>query len=124
MRLGAESFCATRSKNSVYLGNPLFQEEGSPVMATGVIWLDRIVEQANFPPTVDREGAALVLSQLLGFTPSKHTVRSWPIPYRVVGKYSRYRVSDLIEFARRRLEEAPVRTGPGTTNGSDASTAP
>jgi hypothetical protein len=84
-------------------------------MATGVIWLDKIVEQANFAPTVDREGAALVLSQLLGFTPSKHTVRSWPIPYRVVGKYARYQVSDLIEYARRRFAEAPVRTGPKQT---------
>ena len=81
-------------------------------MATGVLWLDQIIDQANFPPTVDREGASLLLGQLLGYTPSKHTVRSWPIPYRVVGKYSRYRVSDLIEYAGKRFDEAPVRTGP------------
>jgi hypothetical protein len=81
-------------------------------MTTGIIWLDRIVEQADFPQAVDREGAALVLGQLLGFTPSKHTVRSWRIPYRVVGKQSHYLVSDLIEYARKRLKQSPVRTGP------------
>lgn len=66
-------------------------------MATSIAWLDRIVEQANFPPSTDREGAALVLGQLLGFTPSIYTVRSWPIPYKVIGKYARYKVPDLIE---------------------------
>jgi hypothetical protein len=92
-------------------------------MATGIIWLDRIVEQADFPQTVDREGAALVLGQLLGFTPSKHTVRSWDIPYRVVGKHSRYLVSDLVEYARARLKQ-PVRTGPRAAKVSDAEATP
>jgi hypothetical protein len=80
-------------------------------MATSIAWLDRIVEQANFPPSTDREGAALVLGQLLGFTPSIHTVRSWPIPYKVIGKYARYKVPDLIEYATKRIEDAPPRTG-------------
>jgi hypothetical protein len=89
-------------------------------MATGIAWLDRIVERADFPQTVDREGAALVLGQLLGFTPSKHTIRSWDIPYRVVGKQSRYLVSDLIEYARNRLKQSPVRTGPRAARISNA----
>jgi hypothetical protein len=81
-------------------------------MATGIAWVDRVVEEANFPPTTDREGAALILGQLLGFTPSPHTVRSWEIPYKVVGKYARYQVNDLIEYARARIKSTPVRTGP------------
>ena len=53
-------------------------------MATGIVWLDDLVKQANFPKTVDREGAALLFGQLTGFTPSPHTIRTWPIsvPHR------------------------------------------
>jgi hypothetical protein len=78
-------------------------------MPTGIRWLDAIVEEANLPKTVDREGAALVLSRLLGVYVTKNTVRRWPLPYKVVGRYARYEVDDLIKYARKRLEETPTR---------------
>jgi hypothetical protein len=103
----------------VYLKNPLFNEEGSAIMATpGIAWLDNIVKQANFPQTVDREGAALLYGQLTGFTPSKHTIRSWPIPYRVIGRSAIYKVRDVIEHARKDLE-GPPRSGPGAPTNPD-----
>jgi hypothetical protein len=80
-------------------------------MPTGVRWLDQIVAKADLPKTVDREGAALVLGQLLGDIPSTHTVRRWPIPYKVVGRSARYGVDDLVAYARKRLEETPRRMG-------------
>ena len=80
-------------------------------MSTGIRWIDDIVERANFQKTVDREGAALVLGQLMGDLPSVHTVRQWPIPYTVIGRSARYKVDDLIAYARKRLDEARPRSG-------------
>ena len=82
-------------------------------MATGVVWLDKIVEQANFPPDCRPGGRRPRSSygELTGFTPSKHTIRSWrDLPYRIVGRSAIYQVPDVIEHARKRFEE-PVRTG-------------
>jgi hypothetical protein len=74
-------------------------------------WLKEIVAAAGLPCSLDREGAAIAESQLLGRPVSPETLRRWPIPYKVVAGCARYEVSDLIAYAKAQIEDAPRRMG-------------
>jgi hypothetical protein len=61
-----------------------------------------------------RARAAALLSELWGgVRVAPRSVASWPIPYRIVGHASLYRRGDIKQHARRKLENAPLRTGGG-----------
>ena len=72
-------------------------------------WLDAITEGADFPQLTDIGGALIVFNNLTCSDASVHTFRRFPIPYQVFGRERRYRVGDVVAYARRCLEEAPVR---------------
>ena len=74
-------------------------------------WLEEILGAADLPTSVDREGAALALANLLGRPISPETLRRWPIPYKVVAGCARYEVSDLIAHAKAEYANAPRRMG-------------
>src|SRR4051812_18959172 len=81
-------------------------------MPAGTIpWLKAVEETAVLPKTADREGAALVLERMLRRPVSPETVRRWPIPYLVVAGVCQYSIADLVEYARKRFDEAPRRVG-------------
>jgi hypothetical protein len=62
-----------------------------------------------------RTRAAALLSELWGgIRVAPRSVAAWPIPYKVVGHAALYRRGDLVQYARRKLDNAPVRTGGGT----------
>jgi hypothetical protein len=78
-------------------------------MPTGISWVDAAVERANLPPMADLEGGLLIYNQVACDNISAHTFRRYAIPYKLVGRSRRYVVDDIIAFARKRLEEAPLR---------------
>ncbi len=73
-----------------------------------------------FPPLevpltrLRRPEAAVYLSRRLGQSVRVNTLRTWPIPYRQVGRDAVYEISDLDAFADARLAAAPRRR-PGPT---------
>jgi hypothetical protein len=75
-------------------------------------WLDAITEGADFPQLTDIGGALIVFNNLTCSDASAHTFRRFPIPYQLFGRERRYRVGDVVAYARRCLEEAPVRVPP------------
>jgi hypothetical protein len=75
-------------------------------------WLGEIVERANLPQLTDLGGALIVYNNLTCSGASVHTFRRFPIGYVIVGRERRYRVDDVIAYARKRLEEAPLRKPP------------
>jgi hypothetical protein len=75
-------------------------------------WLGEIVERANLPQLTDLGGALIVYNNLTCSGASVHTFRRFPIGYVIVGRERRYRVDDVIAYARKRLEEAPLRKSP------------
>jgi hypothetical protein len=72
-------------------------------------WLDAIKARANLPQLTDLGGALIIFNNLTCSYTSEHTFRRFPIPYRKFGRERRYGVDHVIDYARRRLEEAPVR---------------
>jgi hypothetical protein len=61
-----------------------------------------------------RPDTAALLSDLWGgIKVSPRSVASWPIPYRIIGHAALYRRGDIKRHARRKLENAPLRTGGG-----------
>jgi hypothetical protein len=54
----------------------------------------------------------IVYNNLICSGASLHTFRRFPIGYVIVGRERRYRVDDVIAYARKRLEEAPMRKPP------------
>ena len=81
-------------------------------MKTASNWLGEIVERANLPQLTDLGGALIVYNNLTCSGASVHTFRRFPIGYVIVGRERRYRVDDVIAYARKRLEEAPLRKPP------------
>ena len=75
-------------------------------------WLDAITEGADFPQLTDIGGALIVFNNLTCSDASEHTFRRSPIPYQLFGRERRYRIGDVVAYARRCLEEAPVRVPP------------
>jgi hypothetical protein len=71
-------------------------------------WLGSIVERANLPQLADLGGAAIAYNNLTCSDVSVHTFRRFPIAYVLVGRERRYRVDDVIAFAREQLK-APMR---------------
>ena len=78
-------------------------------MPTGIPWLDEIVEHSGLPKMADFEGARLIYNHVACDSISPHTFRRYAIRYKLVGRSRRYIVDDIVAFARKRLEEAPVR---------------
>jgi hypothetical protein len=72
-------------------------------------WLDVIAARANLPQLTDLGGAVIVYNNLTCSGASVHTFRRFPIAYVLVGRERRYKVDDIIAFAKKRLTEAPVR---------------
>lgn len=81
-------------------------------MKTASNWLGEIVERANLPQLTDLGGALIVYNNLTCSGASVHTFRRFPIGYVIVGRERRYRVDDVIAYARKRLDEAPLRKPP------------
>ena len=75
-------------------------------------WIDAIAARANLPQLTDLGGALIVYNNLTCSGASLHTFRRFPIGYVIVGRERRYRVDDVIAYARKRVEEAPVRKPP------------
>jgi hypothetical protein len=75
-------------------------------------WIDAIVKRANLPQLTDLGGALIVYNNLTCSGSSIHTFRRFPIAYVLVGRERRYKVDDIIAFAKKRLAEAPVRMPP------------
>jgi hypothetical protein len=59
-----------------------------------------------------RAEAAAYARRRLGQSVRVNTLRSWPIPYRQVGRDAVYEISDLDRFIEARLAAAPVRRAP------------
>jgi hypothetical protein len=74
-------------------------------------WIDAIVERAKLPQLTDLGGALIAYNNLTCSGVSVHTFRRYDIPYVPVGRERRYRVDDIIAFARKELAK-PVRTPP------------
>ena len=81
-------------------------------MKTASNWLGEIVERATLPQLTDLGGALIVYNNLTCSGASVHTFRQFPIGYVIVGRERRYRVDDVIAYARKRLDEAPLRKPP------------
>jgi hypothetical protein len=59
-----------------------------------------------------RAEAAAYARRRLGQSVKVNTLRSWPIPYRQVGRDAVYELSDLDRFIDARLAAAPLRRAP------------
>jgi hypothetical protein len=76
---------------------------------TGVSWLDAAVNNANVPQTVDTETAIEIHLRITGEEPAVETYRRFEVAYRLIGRERRYTVDDVVAFAKKRFEQAPVR---------------
>ena len=79
---------------------------------TGIAWLDDLIEKAGVPASVDLEGATEAHNAVSGDNLAPETYRRKPVPYRIQGRSRRYNIRDVVEYARRCVEEAPVRVPP------------
>jgi hypothetical protein len=61
-----------------------------------------------------RVEAATYARKRLGQSVKVNTLRSWPIPYRQIGRDAVYEISDLDRFIAARLAAAPLRRAPGS----------
>jgi hypothetical protein len=77
-------------------------------MATGIPWLDEIVESSGFK-MADSEAAREIYNHITGGAMSAITFRRLPIPYRLFHRTRRYEVPHVVEAAHRRIAEAPLR---------------
>jgi hypothetical protein len=85
--------------------------DARPHALNGQPWIKEIRAAAGLPDSLDREGGAIALGELLGRPVSGETMRRWPIPYKVIAGCARYEVSDLIAYAKAQIENAPRRIG-------------
>jgi hypothetical protein len=81
-------------------------------MTTDIPWVTAAVERSGLPAMADLEGALLIYNGVACDSIGVHAFKRYPIPYKLIGRARRYVVDDIIAFARKRLEEAPVRTPP------------
>jgi hypothetical protein len=79
---------------------------------TGIEWLDDLIEKSGVPASVDLEGATEAHNGVSGDNLSPETYRRRPVPYRILGRSRRYNIRDVVEYAKRCVEEAPVRIPP------------
>ena len=64
------------------------------------------------PERLRRSEAAAYARRRLGQSVTPNTLRSWPVPYRQVGRDAVYEISDLDRFIDARLAAAPRRRAP------------
>ena len=64
------------------------------------------------PERLRRSEAAAYARRQLGQSVTPNTLRSWPVPYRQVGRDAVYEISDLDRFIDARLAAAPRRRAP------------
>ena len=64
----------------------------------------------RLPASLDRTGVARVVSHYF-FPVSSRTIEAWPLPYRVIAGRAVYRTAEVLAFARRLLESAPLIRG-------------
>ncbi len=67
------------------------------------------IADAERPVTVDTEGACQIVEQIEGVKPAGETLRRWPLKYKLIGRTRHYEVDHVIEHARARYRNAPVR---------------
>ena len=72
---------------------------------------DLLGSPASLPPRIARRDAAAVLYRVLGFPVSPRTLESWPVPTRLVNGKCTFDTSELLAFARSKLDAAPVVRG-------------
>jgi hypothetical protein len=71
---------------------------------------DEAIDPAEIPrERLRRAEAAAYARRRLGQSVKVNTLRSWPIPYRQVGRDAVYEISDLDRFIDARLAAAPLR---------------
>ncbi len=75
-------------------------------------WFDQLREDFGVPASVDLEGATMAHNAVSGDNLSPHTYRRRPVPYIILGRSRRYNVRDVVAYAKRCVEEAPVRIPP------------
>jgi hypothetical protein len=75
-------------------------------------WIDSIIKKAGLPQLTDLGGALIAYNNLTCSDASTHTFRRLPIPYFIIGRERRYRVDDVIAFAREQLK-TPLRKPAG-----------
>ena len=75
-------------------------------------WRDAIAERAKLPQLTDLGGARIAYNDLTCSSYTEHAFRRLPIPYQILGRERRYRVDDVIAYARKQLAEAPMRKPP------------
>jgi hypothetical protein len=80
-------------------------------MSSEIPWLDKIVKEAGVS-AADLEGAVMIHNEVSGDNLSTHTYRRRPVPYIILGRSRRYNVRDVVAYAKRCVEEAPVRIPP------------
>jgi hypothetical protein len=72
-------------------------------------WVDAIVDRAKLPQLTDLGGATIAYNNLTCSGVSEHTFRRYKIDYVRIGRERRYKVDDIIAFAREQLK-APKQT--------------
>jgi hypothetical protein len=80
-------------------------------------WFDRLREDSGVPASLDLDGATLAHNAVSGDNLSQHTYRRRPVPYIILGRSRRYNVRDVVAYAKRCVEEAPVRIPPQRPRG-------
>jgi hypothetical protein len=81
-------------------------------MPTDIPWLNKIVEEAGIPAAADLEGATMIHNEVTGDNLVPSTYRRKPVPYTILGRARRYNVRDVVAYAKRCVEDAPIRTPP------------
>jgi hypothetical protein len=67
------------------------------------------IAAAEQPVTVDTQGACQIVEEIEGRKPAPETLRRWPIPYKLIGRTRIYEADNVIQHARNRYKNAPVR---------------
>ena len=73
-------------------------------------WIDAILERAKLPQLTDLGGAVIAYNNLTCSGVSEHTFRRYKIDYVRIGRERRYKVDDIIAFAREQLARHPKQT--------------
>jgi hypothetical protein len=75
-------------------------------------WFDQLREDSGVPASLDLDGATMAHNAVSGDNLSPHTYRRRPVPYIILGRSRRYTIPDVVAYAKRCVEEAPVRIPP------------
>jgi hypothetical protein len=67
------------------------------------------IAAAEQPATVDTRGVCDIVEAVEGRRPAEETVRRWPLKYKLIGRTRIYEADHVIEFARARCRNAPLR---------------